>query len=246
LGASLDRLTVSNESLSQSNKNPTDILNSKDQPSRESSQSVIATLTLSTERPQLDRPDRSSVVSGLALPDLPNTGSLGPRQSLPVDATYDQLQRCMDSVQELAKTIARAMSAWQGHEKSGNSNIHGSHAKVVAELTKLPAELECKECTGHVPWSQFDLARAATESLGTCICVGRTLAAHWRPSVSTAFHLGRSPSASPLPPGTSSDVTMSPNTNISKSSGFGFNQAISDQSSSLDPMPLNPNSLDLL
>jgi hypothetical protein len=39
---------------------------------------------------------------------------------------------------------------------------------------------------------------------------------------------------------------MSPNTNISKSSGFGFNQAISDQSSSLDPVPLNPNGLDLL
>jgi hypothetical protein len=111
LGASPDRLTVSNESLSQSNKNLTNILNSKDQPSREFSQSVIATLTLSTERPQLDRPDRSSVVSGLALPDLPNTSSLGPRQSLPVDATYDQLQRCMDSVQELAKTIARAISA---------------------------------------------------------------------------------------------------------------------------------------
>jgi hypothetical protein len=246
LGASLDRLTVSNESLSQSNKNLTDILNSKDQPLRESSHSVIATLTLPTERSPLDRPDRSPVVSVLALPDLPRTGSLGSRQSLPVDATYDQLQRCMGSVQELAKTIARAMSAWQGHEKSGNSDIHGSHAKVVAELTKLPAELECEECAGHVSWSQFDLAKGATESLGTCICVGRTLAAHWRPSVSIASHLGRSPSASPLPPGTSSDITMSPNTNIDKSSGFDFNQAISDQNSSLDPVPLNPNGPDIL
>jgi hypothetical protein len=245
LGASLDRLTISNESLSRSNNNLTDILYSNEQTLRHSVHPEIATLAPPTEGPSLDRLDGSPFVSGLVLPDLPKTGLLKSRQSLPFDATHDHLQRCMDSVQELAKTIAYAMSAWQGHDKTGNSDILGTHAKVVVELMKLPAELECIECSGHVSWSHFDLVRAATECLGTCICVGRTLSAHWRPSTSIIPHSRRAPSASPLSSGTSSHDTLSPNANVKNLSSFHFNQIAADQNSSLDPALHDPNGLNL-
>lgn len=87
----------------------------------------------------------------------------------------------MDSVQELAKTIEIAMRVWRGQEKSGSSDIHGSHARLSAEFGKLPVELESRRCSGRVPWAHFDLVKAASTQLGTCTCAKQTSPLLWRP-----------------------------------------------------------------
>jgi hypothetical protein len=53
----------------------------------------------------------------------------------------------MDSVQELAKTIAFAMDGWHGRGLLECSDIHGLYAKVSANLEQLPTDVECMRCT---------------------------------------------------------------------------------------------------
>jgi hypothetical protein len=236
LGESLQRLTISNESLSMSNKTLTDILYFREQSLKQTLDLGIATLASSTKCRSPFGPNGRPFVSAFAFPDLPRTDPPGSQQSTPSDSTHDYLQQCMDYVHELANTIACAMSAWQGKEKTGNSDIHGSHAKLVAALTTLPIELECGECLGRVTWSHFDLSRAATECLGTCTCVDRTMPMHWRPSASNAPHLRHTPSASPHPPYNQSFADSNP---LSTNSfhGLGAADQMSPPEISIDYAP---------
>lgn len=114
-----------------------------------------------------------------SLPSAPQTNSIRQSTPGPPDHTYDHLQRCLNSVQELAKTISCAMDVWRGQEKAGNTDIHGSHARLMLELGKLPKELECKDCSGRVSWSEFDLTKSASAGLGTCICAGQASIERW-------------------------------------------------------------------
>lgn len=184
LGESLHRLTISNESLSLSNKTLTDILYFQEQ-SPDKFDSGIVSAASSTKTGLLDGTSGSPFITCFAVPGPPKPGPVRHQESTGSDFTHDHLQRCMGSVQELAKTIACAMSAWQGQEKTGSSDIHGSHAKLIAELGKLPVELECKQCSGRVPWAHFDLAKAASTCLGTCTCVSQTSPSLWRPCDTT-------------------------------------------------------------
>jgi len=193
LGTSLDRLTLSNEKLSESNKTLTGLLYSKkEQPRKVQLDANGSNLASASNIPSLDGLHASPFVTTLALPALPTATTSPPGEWEPPspDPTHDHLQRCMASVQALAQSIASAMSAWQGQANLGDTDIHDSHARLVADLAKLPHDLECLQCSGRVPWSQFDLVRAATESLGTCTCTGRSSSTHWRPSADTATHPG--------------------------------------------------------
>lgn len=91
------------------------------------------------------------------------------KQQKPPDHIGDHLRRCMDSVQELAKTITCAIKAWDGHSKEGSSDVHGSYAKVVANLKQLPPHVQCCGCAGQFPWAEFDPSRDVN-GLGSCIC----------------------------------------------------------------------------
>jgi hypothetical protein len=184
LGESLQRLTLSNEILSLSNKTLTDILYFQVQGPHKIDLEFASAASLTDDR-SLDGSNGNLCNTRFAVSASPETGSVRPQKSTGSDSTHDRLQRCMDSVQELAKTIACAMSAWQGQEKTGSSDIHGSHAKLVAELGKLPKELQCKQCFGRVLWTHFDLTKAASKCLGTCTCVSQTSPSLWRPCDTT-------------------------------------------------------------
>lgn len=175
LGENLQRLTISNEALSVSNKTLVDILSARQQGPNHVD-AGLTTTSSSREASLLDDPHGNSLDS---CSSVTNASSNNPliHQEAPSHPMHNHLQRCMDSVQELARTIACSMSTWQGHDKTGNSDIHGSHAKLVAELRKLPAELECERCSGRVPWAHFD---PASRCLGTCTCVGQTSPIHWK------------------------------------------------------------------
>lgn len=125
LGDNIRRLTISNESLSQSNKTLTDILcsqqqssNSKSNPANTSAtspteaQSANASATSSTKALTVDVATDTPLIALDAVPHSPKIDPVMPAKPASHNSTHDHLQRCMDSVQELAKTIACAMSAW--------------------------------------------------------------------------------------------------------------------------------------
>lgn len=176
----MQRLTISNESLSLSNKTLVDILSSRQRGPNHVDTGL--TNTSSSRGPSLlDSPQDNFFDSCSLVTNAPANEPIIHQQALS-HPMHDHLQRCMDSVQELARTIACSMSTWQGHDKTGNSDIHGSHAKLVAELRKLPAELECERCSGRVPWAHFD---PASHCLGTCTCDGQTSPLHWKARATT-------------------------------------------------------------
>ena len=141
---------------------------------------AATTLALDSAEPALS-PD-TQLPSLTSFPTYLQANLAVPQASNPPDQTHDHLQRCLDSVQEPARAISSAISAWQGHGRTGSSDIHGSHARLALELAKLPRELECKMCSGRVPWSDFDLVEAASGSLGTCVCSGQSSSrCNWRP-----------------------------------------------------------------
>lgn len=99
------------------------------------------------------------------------------------DPMGDHLQRCMNSVLELAKTIACAMDMWQGKEKTRSSDVRGHFAIVTAELGTFPDSLECIHCARRVLWSDFEPATPSPEHAhpSACLCASTTHPAVWRP-----------------------------------------------------------------
>jgi hypothetical protein len=65
------------------------------------------------------------------------------------DPTSDYLQRCMDSVQELANTISCAMIKWQGSGLLDCFDVHGSYTQVSTHLVQLPLDVKCMRCMRH-------------------------------------------------------------------------------------------------
>jgi hypothetical protein len=92
-------------------------------------------------------------------------------QTAPSCTTSDHLQRCMDSVQELAKTIAFAMDGWHGRGLLACSDIHGLYAKVSANLEQLPTDVECMRCTRRTYKSALHNPPSRVSSLSSaCTC----------------------------------------------------------------------------
>ena len=90
-------------------------------------------------------------------------------QTAPSDPTGDQLQRCMDSVQELAKTIARAMEIWHGRGLLGTLDIRECHGKMSENLKRLPASERCPYC-GHLLYWAKTRDTSNRGSLEICNC----------------------------------------------------------------------------
>ena len=91
-------------------------------------------------------------------------------QPPPSTPTSDHLQRCMDSVQELSKTIACAMDQWHGRGLLGCSDIHDSYAKVSANLEQLPVDIECMRCTRRIYKSNLHRSPSRVSLYSTCVC----------------------------------------------------------------------------
>ena len=103
-----------------------------------------------------------------------NTFAVAPPSNLsqppPYDPTSDHLQRCMDSVKELAKTISCAMDQWHGHGLLGCADIHGSFARISANLEQLPADVECIRCTRRTYKSNLHSSPGRASLPSTCTC----------------------------------------------------------------------------
>jgi hypothetical protein len=91
-------------------------------------------------------------------------------QPTPPDPTSGHLQRCMDSVQELAKTIACAMGKWQGHGLLDCLDVHGSYAKVSANIEQLPADVECMRCMRRAYKSTLHSSPSRVSLSSICTC----------------------------------------------------------------------------
>jgi hypothetical protein len=91
-------------------------------------------------------------------------------QTAPSCTTSDHLQRCMDSVQELARTITCAMDNWHGRGLLECSDIHGLYAKVSANLEQLPADVECMRCTRRTYKSSLHSSPSRVSLTSTCTC----------------------------------------------------------------------------
>jgi hypothetical protein len=97
--------------------------------------------------------------------------SMSVQTAPPPDPTSDHLQRCMDSVQELAKTITCAIDKWHGSGLLDVFDIHGTYAKVSAYLEQLPADVECMRCTRRTYKSALHNNASSRVSLpATCTC----------------------------------------------------------------------------
>ena len=91
-------------------------------------------------------------------------------QPAPSNPTSDHLQYCMDSVQELAKSIARAMDKWHGHGLLGCSEIHDSYARVFTHVQQLPTDVECTRCMRRAYKSKLCRFPGRVDLPSTCTC----------------------------------------------------------------------------
>jgi hypothetical protein len=112
-------------------------------------------------------------------------------QTAPSDKTTDHLQKCMESVQELAKTIAYAMDNWHGRGLLECSDIHGLYAKVSANLEQLPSNVECTRCTRRTYKSALHNNTRSRASLlsSTCTCDANPEPAKRRRTSGTPQHV---------------------------------------------------------
>jgi hypothetical protein len=112
-------------------------------------------------------------------------------QTAPSDKTTDHLQKCMDSVKELAKTIAYAMDNWHGRGLLECSDIHGLYAKVSANLEQLPSNVECTRCTRRTYKSALHNNTRSRASLlsSTCTCDANPEPAKRRRTSGTPQHV---------------------------------------------------------
>lgn len=109
---------------------------------------------------------QSMIFNTLATVSADNTET----QPEPSDPTSDHLQRCMDSVQELAKSIARAMDEWHSHGLLGCSEVHDSYARVLTHVQQLPTDIECTRCTRRAYKSNLRRSPNRVEFPSTCTC----------------------------------------------------------------------------
>lgn len=178
LEAHLQVLTISNRDLSQSNKSLSD---------------TIAAISRTSLEPMATKADTRSILSAnnahgasgglhltsfIAMP-AGNSVPTRPQQPEPYVKATDHLQRCMKSVQELAKTISCALNALHGHKKIGSSDVHGSYAKLAANLDQLSRNVQCVHCQREIALSHFEPAKDHFAQAGVCVCVSQSSPLLW-------------------------------------------------------------------
>jgi CRP-like cAMP-binding protein len=181
LETDLKLLALSNKDLSHSNKTLTDTI------------ALISRASVNPVVPKATTPPAAStitdgrgisralpVTSLIAMPSV-NLPPIVPRKQNPSDRVADHLQRCMQSVQELATTISCALDALHGREKTGNSDIHGSYAKLVADVQKLTSKVQCVHCKRRVAWPHLEPIKSDPGQAGACICMRVASPSTWEP-----------------------------------------------------------------
>ena len=181
LEADLKLLALTNKDLSHSNKTLTDTIAAISQPSvshaeAKATSAPVASLTTDNQGTSRAMPLASLLAMSPAdlLPVVPQTQS-------PSNGMTNHLQRCMNSVQELALSISCALDALHGREKTGSSDIHGSYAKVVAEVQQLTSKVQCIHCKRTVAWSHLGPIKPGPVQAGACICMRVATPSTWQP-----------------------------------------------------------------
>jgi hypothetical protein len=103
------------------------------------------------------------------------------RRPVPTPQVADHLLLCMKSVQELATTITSALEALHGQEKTGSSDVHGSYAKLSANLDRLSAGVQCVHCARRVAWPRLEPIQPDLAQVGACICMCQSSPSNWKP-----------------------------------------------------------------
>ncbi|KAM0722720.1 hypothetical protein Q7P37_002161 [Cladosporium fusiforme] len=179
LEVQLRSLVVSNNKLSESNKSLSDTIAAITQrpPGFEHAPSVnLMSLGPALTTAQIQN---NQGINLMATSPFQATSPTAIPVSTSQDQVGDQLQRCMEAVQELANSISSAMGAWQGQVKPGSSDIHGSFAKVMTHLNQLPQRLQCSSCLRCVTWSELNSIGSVTDPAKTCTCFTKD-SSNWR------------------------------------------------------------------
>jgi hypothetical protein len=103
------------------------------------------------------------------------------RRPVPTPQVADHLLLCMKSVQELATTITSALEALHGQEKTGSSDVHGSYAKLSANLDRLSAGVQCIHCARSVAWPRLEPIQPDLAQVGACTCMCQSSPSNWKP-----------------------------------------------------------------
>ena len=181
LEADLKLLALTNKDLSHSNKALTDTIAAISQASvshavAKATSPPVASLTTDNQGTSRAMP----VTSLLAMPPA-DLLPIVPQTQSPSNGMTNHLQRCINSVQELALSISCALDALHGREKTGSSDIHGSYAKVVAEVQQLTSKVQCIHCKRTVAWSHLEPIKPGLGQAGACICMRVATPSTWEP-----------------------------------------------------------------
>jgi hypothetical protein len=181
LEADLQHLAISNRDLAHSNKTLTDTIAAI-------SRAPLSSVESRTKHPlsadsAVDLRGNSKEIHVNSLIAMPPT-NLPPiirRRPVPAPQMADHLLLCMKSVQELATTITSALEALHGQEKTGSSDVHGSYAKLSANLDRLPAGVQCVHCARSVTWLRLEPIQPDLAQVGACICMCQSSPSNWKP-----------------------------------------------------------------
>lgn len=181
LEADLKLLALTNKDLSHSNKTLADTIAALSQPSvshAEAKATSAPVTSLTTDNQGTSR--AMPLASLLAMPPADLLPIVSQTRS-PSNGMTNHLQRCMDSVQELALSISCALDALHGREKRGSSDIHGSYAKLVADVQQLTSKVQCIHCKRTVAWSHLEPIKPGPVQAGACICMRVATPSTWKP-----------------------------------------------------------------
>jgi hypothetical protein len=181
LEADLQHLAISNRDLAHSNKTLTDTIAAISQAPISSAEPRPKDLRATDSAIHLQgNPKDQHVASLIAMPSV-SLPSVVRRRPIPPTPVADHLLLCMKSVQELATAITSALEALHGQDKTGSSDVHGSYAKLSANLQRLPQRVQCVHCTRSVAWQHIEPIQPDLTQLGACICMRQSSPSIWKP-----------------------------------------------------------------
>jgi len=171
LEADLKLLALTNKDLSHSNKTLTDTIAAISQASVSHTEAKAMSPPVASLGTDSQGPSRLMPVTSLLAMPSANLPPIVSRTQGHSDGVTKHLQRCLGPVQELALSISCALDALHEREKTGSSDIHGSYAKLVADVQQLTSNVQCIHCKRRVAWSHLEPIKPSPGQAGACICM---------------------------------------------------------------------------
>jgi len=181
LEADLKLLALTNKDLSHSNKTLTDTIAAISQASISHTVATTMSPPVASLVTDSQATSRAMPITSLLVMPPANLPPTVPRAQSRSNGMTNHLQRCLSSVQELALSISCALDALHGREKTGSSDIHGSYAKLVADVQQLTSNVQCIHCKRRVAWSHLEPIKPGPGQGGACICMRVATPSTWEP-----------------------------------------------------------------